>query len=64
MDGWREFFDFPRWEAAFGAFGMDMGSFATKAFSLDDKLPWSHIKTASAEEDLVRELGLSGFWIK
>jgi radical SAM family uncharacterized protein len=64
MDGWKESFDFPRWEEAFGAFGMDMESFATKAFSPGDKLPWSHIRTASGEEELVRELERSGFWVK
>ncbi len=62
MDGWNEFFDFPKWEKAFGDSGIDMGSFATKAFSPDDKLPWDHIRVSSGGEDLVRELERSGFW--
>lgn len=61
MDSWDEFFNFSIWEKAFSDNNAHIESFATKQYSLEDPLPWSHIKTDVSDTFLKEELLDSGF---
>lgn len=54
FDGWKDFFDFSRWEAAFEARGIDyhiyLGGLNPQA-----PLPWSHIDSGMKNAYLLRE---------
>ena len=61
MDGWREFFNFSVWEESFREKGLDIYDFASREFSLDEPLPWDHIKIIPAKNHLKEEFIESGF---
>lgn len=54
FDGWKDWFEFSRWQAAFASEGIDyrvyLGSLEEKAI-----LPWSHIDSGIKEPSLLRE---------
>jgi radical SAM family uncharacterized protein len=56
FDAWDEHFDFARWQAAFGAAGLDPDFYAARARPLDEVLPWDHIFAGVEKAFLVREL--------
>jgi hypothetical protein len=43
FDAWTEEFDPQKWEAAFGAAGVDASAVANRVRPLDETLPWEHI---------------------
>jgi radical SAM-linked protein len=55
FDGWTESFDFQKWIEAFQQCGIDLFSYAGRAFTLDDDLPWDHVKSGVTKEFLKRE---------
>jgi len=55
FDGWAECFDFGKWSGAFAACGMDPSVLACRSFTLDDALPWDHIKTGVTKQFLKEE---------
>jgi radical SAM-linked protein len=55
FDGWTESFDFQKWIGAFQQCGIDLFSYAGRTFTLDDNLPWDHIKSGVTKEFLKRE---------
>jgi radical SAM family uncharacterized protein/radical SAM-linked protein len=61
FDGWRDHFDFDRWQQAFAAAGLDPAWYL-RARSEDEILPWDHIDCGSPKEFFLRErrLALSG----
>jgi len=61
MDGSFECFNIKIWEEAFKENGSDLYESACKTYSLNDVLPWSHIKTGVDEEYLKSEFKASGF---
>ena len=60
MDGWREFFNFTRWQEAFSENGLDMAAVAGASYLTDEELPWSHINGGVSTERLKKELLESG----
>jgi len=54
FDGWKDWFEFSRWQAAFASEGID---YRVYLGSLDEKatLPWSHIDSGIKESSLLRE---------
>ncbi len=60
MDGWRDFFNFSIWQEAFKENGLDIYDYASRAFSLDEVLPWDHIKIALDKSSLKEEFIKSG----
>ncbi|MFH1395356.1 MAG: TIGR03960 family B12-binding radical SAM protein [Candidatus Omnitrophota bacterium] len=61
MDGWTEFFSFKIWEDAFEQNGINIYEYACGRYSLNDVLPWAHIKIERNEEYLRKEFKNSGF---
>jgi radical SAM-linked protein len=61
FDGWRDHFDFGRWQQAFAATGLDPAWYL-RARSEDEILPWDHIDCGSPKEFFLRErrLALAG----
>jgi radical SAM family uncharacterized protein len=55
FDAWSEQFRYDAWQQAFTDAGMDMGFYAERERSLDEVLPWSHIKTGVSAEFLKEE---------
>lgn len=55
FDGWSESFNFQKWTDAFAAVGMDPAVCATRTFSLDQPLPWEHVKTGVTKKFLLDE---------
>lgn len=43
FDAWNEYFDFDVWQQAAKNLSQNLEDIASKEFSFDDKLPWSHI---------------------
>ncbi len=60
MDGWKEFFNFARWQEAFAENDLDMAAIAGASYSPDEGLPWSHITGGVSSERLKAELMESG----
>lgn len=54
FDGWRDFFDFSRWQAAFTEKGVDYRPYLGP-LKPGTALPWSHIDTGLKEAYLLRE---------
>ena len=54
MDAWTDELRFEIWEKSFIELGIDPESYLYKPYSLDDKLPWSHIDTG-VKTDFLRE---------
>jgi radical SAM-linked protein len=61
FDGWRDHFDFGRWQQAFAVAGLDPAWYL-RARSEDEILPWDHIDCGSPKEFFLRErrLALAG----
>jgi radical SAM-linked protein len=57
FDGWTEWFDFKKWTDAFAGCGIDPAELASRAYGLDDELPWDHVKSGVSKEFLKREYG-------
>ena len=55
MDGWTERFDFARWQEAFRACGLDPAYYAARTYSIDDDLPWDHVKSGVTKAFLQNE---------
>ncbi len=55
FDGWREHFNYEKWLQAFQETGIDDNSYAFKAGSLDDVLPWEHIDCGVSREFFLSE---------
>ena len=64
MDGWKEFFYRSVWEEAFRDNGLNLEEIATKTYSINDPLPWGHIKAVLKEEQLGKEFERSGLFVK
>lgn len=45
FDGWTDEFDFDLWQRAFQTCGMNLGYFSTRHRTLDEPLPWAHMKS-------------------
>jgi len=61
FDGWRDHFDFGRWQQAFAAAGLDPAWYLRQRAE-DEILPWDHIDCGSPKEFFLRErrLALAG----
>lgn len=55
FDGWGERFRYDLWEKAFKEVGIDPSFYAHRKIPLEEKLPWSHIKTGVSDEYLKKE---------
>ena len=55
FDGWTECFDFKKWQEAFEKSGMDPAAAACRTFSVDEELPWDHVRVGVTKEFLKRE---------
>ncbi len=56
FDGWSERFDFGKWEEAFTTCGLNASDFASRRFTLEEALPWDHIRTGVTKAFLQQEL--------
>jgi radical SAM family uncharacterized protein/radical SAM-linked protein len=55
FDGWREHFDFGKWQEAFAEHGLNLEAYATRAWAPDEPPPWAHIDVGVSEGFLKRE---------
>jgi radical SAM family uncharacterized protein len=55
FDGWKEHFDFAKWQKAFADCGIDPDFYATRPRSYDEVLPWDHVNVGVSREFLKRE---------
>ncbi|MBA4373253.1 MAG: B12-binding domain-containing radical SAM protein [Thermodesulfovibrio sp.] len=55
LDAWTECFNFEKWTEAAELSGIDMPSFAGRAYRIDDSLPWDTIRTGVTKEFLWKE---------
>lgn len=55
FDGWREFFDYSKWDNLFKEFGFGIEDFSCRKFEFEDKLPWDNIDTSIKKEFLWKE---------
>lgn len=55
FDAWHEHYDWPRWERAMDAAGLDPAFFAYRSPGLWDPFPWSHINIGVTESYLRAE---------
>lgn len=55
FDAWDEHFRFPLWRQAFQGAGVDPEEFTTRAYGVDEPLPWDHIAGAIRKEYLLRD---------
>lgn len=55
FDAWGEYYDFARWQQAFGEAGLEMGDYANAALSPEESLAWDHIDCGASVEMLRRE---------
>lgn len=55
FDGWREYFDWPRWQAAFASHGLEICDFLA-AREPGGRLPWSFIRTPVSGHFLAEQL--------
>ena len=60
MDGTLDHFKYDIWERAFKDHKLTIDQFARADYSLDDPLPWDHIKTEVSKEKLKEDLVKSG----
>ena len=60
MDSWDEYFNISAWKGAFASHDINIEEVATKRYSLDDVLPWSHIDIGISPEKLKKDLLDSG----
>jgi radical SAM family uncharacterized protein/radical SAM-linked protein len=55
FDGWSECFDFGKWADAFQTSGLDMATYASRSFELDDELSWDQVDSGVDTDFLKRE---------
>ncbi|HIE12521.1 MAG TPA: TIGR03960 family B12-binding radical SAM protein [Desulfotomaculum sp.] len=55
FDGWREHFDFARWQRALEESGLKPEEYACRRYRYDEVLPWDHIDTGVSREFLIQE---------
>jgi len=55
FDGWDECFDASRWDAAFGAAGIDPAWYAHRERAPDEVLPWFHLVHPKATPEYLRQ---------
>lgn len=55
FDGWTEFFNFERWQDAFGATGIDPAYYASRVRDVKEPLPWDHIDCGATKAYLALE---------
>ncbi len=55
LDTWSEHFDYDHWLQAFEATGIDPYFYSQRARSLEETMPWDHIKTGVSKEYLALE---------
>lgn len=55
LDAWSEHFDYSRWQQAFAESGMSLEEEAGRGFTVDARLPWSHIDTGVSRQFLLAE---------
>ncbi|MEW6573694.1 MAG: TIGR03960 family B12-binding radical SAM protein [Bacillota bacterium] len=55
FDGWREYFDFAKWQGAFEESGIDPAEYAYRRYGYNEVLPWDHIDTGVSREFLIQE---------
>ena len=55
FDGWKEHFDFAKWQRAFEDCGVDPDFYAVRKRDYDEVLPWDHINVGVSREFLKRE---------
>ena len=55
FDGWREYFDFSKWENTFAELNIDYSKYISN-YTLDSKLPWENISLNIKPEFLLSEL--------
>lgn len=55
FDGWREHFDFEKWQKAFQEVGIDPCFYANRERAYDEILPWDHIKSGVSRDFLKSE---------
>ena len=55
FDAWSEHFNYDNWMSAFNEADLDPGFYANRERSLDELLPWSHIRTGVSDSFLKEE---------
>jgi radical SAM family uncharacterized protein len=55
FDAWGDQFKFRTWQAAFAAHGLDMEWYARRERSIDEHLPWDHIRVGVSRAFLEQE---------
>ncbi len=55
FDGWREFFDFDKWQDAFNETGIDPYFYSNRKRDYKELLPWDHIDAGVSKEFLISE---------
>lgn len=55
FDAWTDKLQWELWRAAFAESGLDLESYATRDFGLDDELPWAHLDFRVGPEYLREE---------
>jgi radical SAM family uncharacterized protein len=56
FDAWSEHFSYDKWQKAFMEAGLEPDFYARRERSVDEALPWGHIRTGVSDEFLKREL--------
>jgi radical SAM-linked protein len=56
FDGWSDSFDYSRWKEAGEAVDIDLESYATRTFKIEDPLAWDHIDMGIERSFLTDEL--------
>ncbi len=59
LDGWSEHFKFDLWQQAFAMAGLSSLSFASRAFAVNEPLPWDHIHSGVSKAYLADEWALA-----
>ena len=54
FDGWQEYFDYDKWQAAFDSHGISM-DFYTRGRAFDEILPWDFIDVGVRKDFLIKE---------
>jgi len=55
FDGWTEHFKFETWLEAFRQVGIEPRSYANRAFTYEETLPWEHISCGVSKDYLISE---------
>jgi radical SAM family uncharacterized protein/radical SAM-linked protein len=54
LDGWKDVFDYAKWQAAMDRTGIDAEAYARRGLTLEEPLPWERIDTG-VKKDFLRE---------